>query len=136
MVGLRGHHLICLHFFNGEGYNEEFINNLKSTLRSAAADGIKVTSGVDDICGSCPYQKDTYCRHTDNADNEICAMDRTALKLLHVSPGDRVTWEDILRALPKIFPEWYHSNCTECDWKGACENSALFEEMKRSEYNL
>lgn len=29
MQMLKGHHLICLHFFNCGGYDEEFIENIK-----------------------------------------------------------------------------------------------------------
>ncbi|HDL01563.1 MAG TPA: DUF1284 domain-containing protein, partial [candidate division Zixibacteria bacterium] len=30
MVRLRAHHLICLHFYRGEGYSEGFIENLET----------------------------------------------------------------------------------------------------------
>ncbi len=133
MPALRGHHLICLHFFNGEGYNEEFIGNLKSTLSSASVDGVNVISGVDDICSKCPYKKETFCRHTDTSDKEIRDMDSTALKLLDLSPGDLVNWEEIRRVLPSIFHEWHRNYCSACDWKAACEGNGLFKKMSSLE---
>lgn len=35
MIRLRGHHLICLHFYRGEGYSREFVENLEDIVRRA-----------------------------------------------------------------------------------------------------
>ena len=32
MAKLRGHHLICLHFYEGEGYDEPFIKSLEKVI--------------------------------------------------------------------------------------------------------
>ena len=35
-VRLRGHHFVCLQFFRGEGYSEEFVTQLAVLLDRAA----------------------------------------------------------------------------------------------------
>jgi len=52
---LRGHHLICLNFFKGEGYSEDFISNIHSVI---GEDNIEIVQGPDDVCAWCPYLKD------------------------------------------------------------------------------
>ena len=54
MLNLRGHHLICLNFFKGEGYDEVFIKNLEKILSKMEKENIKVVEDFDDVCKSCP----------------------------------------------------------------------------------
>ncbi|WP_460180906.1 hypothetical protein [Thermodesulfovibrio sp. TK110] len=42
MISLRRHHFICLHFFTGEGYNREFIENLYAVLDRAKDEPVVV----------------------------------------------------------------------------------------------
>ncbi len=128
---LRGHHLICLHFFNGEGYNEAFIENLRETLSLTDKEDITISSGADDICTRCPWLKEGRCEYDRNADKEIREMDSKALELLGLSPGSRIKWQTLRRKIPGIFPVWFSLYCRECDWRGACEKDQLFKELKQ-----
>lgn len=123
---LRGHHLICLHFYDGEGYDDAFIKNLEDTLRSAEEDEIEISSGADDVCAACLHLKHDRCEQTDSADENIREMDAMALKLLDLSVSDRVRWNVLQDKIPGIFPEWYLRYCIDCDWKGACEKNSFF----------
>ena len=129
MPSLRGHHLICLHFFNGEGYNEIFISNLRNILARAEEEEITVSSGADDVCASCPYLKEGRCRYEVDADEAIQEMDSKALALLRISRGDRVNWVELKNRINEIFPEWFSNYCMECNWKGACEKNAFFRQL-------
>ncbi|MDO8281196.1 MAG: DUF1284 domain-containing protein [Thermodesulfovibrionia bacterium] len=128
---LRGHHLICLHFFNGEGYDEAFINNLKKILERAEDEEITISSGDDDICRCCPYLKERRCQYTESSAEEIRDMDTEALMLLRSSRGDNVKWDEIRNTIYRIFPSWHTSYCLKCDWKDACEKNALFQELTK-----
>jgi len=44
---LRGHHLICLNFFRGEGYSEDFIKNIYSVMKK---EKVEIVKGADDVC--------------------------------------------------------------------------------------
>lgn len=126
---LRGHHLICLHFFNGSGYDEGFINNLGAILKCAEGEEITISSGADDICRCCPYLKESRCQYSENSDKEIRDMDTEAFALLSLSIGDKVKWDEIKNTVPEIFQNWYLSRCVECDWKDACGKNRFFQEL-------
>ena len=131
MLTLRGHHLICLHFFSGEGYDARFIENLRDVLKRAESEEIEVVSDDDDICAKCVYLKDHKCMHDEKADEEIREMDETALKLLNLSAGQRVKWQAVKERIPAVFNEWSNKYCNDCDWKHVCEGNDFYHKMKR-----
>lgn len=134
MLTLRGHHLICLHFFSGEGYDALFVENLRDVLKRAEDEDIEIISTADSICTKCPYFKDYKCIYDEKADEEIMKMDETALKLLNLTAGQKIKWQDLKNLIPNIFHEWHNRYCNGCDWKHACEKSAklLLEQPRRS----
>lgn len=123
MLTLRGHHLICLHFFSGEGYDARFIENLRDVLKRVEDEEIEIISTADNICTQCPYLKDYRCIYDKKADEEIREMDETALKLLNLSPSQRIKWQDLKNLIPNIFPEWRDRYCNNCNWWQACKKS-------------
>ncbi|MEW6409242.1 MAG: DUF1284 domain-containing protein [Nitrospirota bacterium] len=131
MLKLRGHHLICLHFFSGEGYDDSFVENLKNVLKRAEDEEIEVCHGADDVCRRCPHLKDYKCQYDEHADKEVREMDETALSLLKVNPDIRVRWQEVKKKIPEIFSEWFENYCMECDWKQVCEKNHFYYELKR-----
>jgi hypothetical protein len=124
LLKLRGHHLVCLHLFRGEGYDPEFVENLMKILeRAEAGEEIVVSEGADDVCKMCPYLKKGTCLYDKDSDAGIREMDKTALKLLGLRTKDRIAWLNIRKKLPDIFSEWAHKYCMECDWRWACEKA-------------
>ncbi|MDI6801239.1 MAG: DUF1284 domain-containing protein [Thermodesulfovibrionales bacterium] len=130
MLTLRGHHLICLHFFSGEGYDSSFIENLMDVLKRAENEKIEIAATADNICAKCPYLKNDKCAYDEKADAEIREMDETALRLLNLSTGQKITWQAVKEYIPIVFHEWHNRYCNDCDWKQACEKSGLYREMK------
>lgn len=130
MLTLRGHHLICLHFFSGEGYDEVFVRNLKYVLQKAENEEIEVTDGADDVCIKCPHLKDYKCKYTEDADNEIREMDEMALGLLKFGHATGIRWQDIKGKIPEIFPQWFANYCYECDWNKVCEKNEFYQKLK------
>jgi hypothetical protein len=126
----RGHHLICLHFFNGEGYEIEFVNNLRDIMRVVEEAGVEICREADDICNKCPYLESDICKYDDGAEEEIQKMDAKALHLLECVPGKRIKWNELREKLPTIFPEWYISFCLDCNWIKVCGKTDLFQKVK------
>jgi hypothetical protein len=131
LLKLRGHHLICLHFFKGEGYSPEFVTNLRKILKRAeAGEIIEVYSGADDVCKMCPYLKLEMCFYAKDAESGIREMDRRAIELLGLKDQQRVKWIDIKGKIPEIFPEWAREYCKVCNWKKVCERGSEYRRVK------
>lgn len=114
---LRGHHLICLNFFRGEGYSEEFIRNIYSVI---ANESIEIVKGQDDVCTMCPYFKGDTCKSAEFTNQMIQHQDREALRLLEFKPGMSVDWKMIADKLPGIIGYWKAQFCGECGYRKVC----------------
>lgn len=125
MSRLRGHHLICLNFFKGEGYSPEFVENLKAVISD---EEILVVFGADDVCEMCLHLKDGICSYSDSSEEEVTELDQMAYRLLNSYPGQRTTWQEVRERLPEIMKTWKEFACAECDWRAVCEGH---EEWKR-----
>jgi hypothetical protein len=129
-IRFRGHHLICLHFFKGEGYNSEFIENLSQLInRARAGTKIKVSPEADDVCRMCPYLKNEECFYNEVAEAEIREMDSLALKLLRLKKHDIINWLNIKDRIPDVFGKWAAIYCRECSWRRACAKNEEFNRM-------
>ena len=118
MARLRGHHLICLNFFKGEGYSKDFVENLYRILED---NQISVVFGADDVCEVCPYFIDDRCCYTENSEEEITELDQFAYKILGIFPGERTSWNEIRERLKDVIDSWREFACKSCDWKEVCE---------------
>ncbi len=129
MPTLRGHHLVCLHFFTGKGYDEAFIRNLRTIMTRTDDEDVTITSGADDVCTSCLHLREGRCYYTKDADADIREMDEKALELLKLPDTGRTGWDKLRAMVRNIFPEWYSLSCSECDWRETCEKNDFFQEL-------
>ncbi len=123
MIKLRGHHLICLHFFRN-GPEPLRTKVLEVIQRAEQGEEIEVVEGPDEVCTSCPYFKNGVCTFTENAEEEIREMDKKALELLNLKPGTKVKWSDLktkLQTDKNIVRTWVEEYCSTCDFKETCE---------------
>ena len=122
MVRLRAHHLICLHFYRGEGYDRDFIENLETVLKDASVNGVLLVEGCDDVCRACPSQKEGVCTAEPGGEEKIQRLDRLAKDLL--KPVDQaLNWSEIKRQIPNILKDWKTGACESCEWKVVCEKN-------------
>jgi hypothetical protein len=129
VIRLRGHHLVCLHFFSGEGYGEEFVERLHALVETAEEGGeVEIVPGPDDVCEMCPYLEGGLCRFAKGAEEEIGHMDSSALRLLHLSAGGSADWLEVRKALPRVMRAWKESFCEGCSWQWACARHSLWKE--------
>jgi len=124
MLKFRGHHLICLPFFQGKGYSEEFVENLKNIMaRAEKGEEIEVVGGADDICSACPSLKKGKCAHKNGADLEISNLDNVAIAFLDVSKGEKLTWSSTKNKISSAPKEWLAAFCEGCDWEKVCNRT-------------
>ncbi|MEE8403709.1 MAG: DUF1284 domain-containing protein [Candidatus Hydrothermarchaeaceae archaeon] len=129
MTSLRGHHLICLHFFRGEGYDAAFIENLVRVIDLTKSDGTTVQSGADDICASCPNLAGGECNYKGGNNERIEGLDATALGLLGLKAGENAEWGALKSMLPEIFSEWVAGACLKCDFLDTCRSTDLWKNL-------
>jgi hypothetical protein len=129
MTSLRGHHLICLHFFSGKGYGAAFIENMERVIDRAKREGIRVQYGADDVCLTCPHLAGGECNYKAGSNEKIEGLDATALRLLNLQPGAKAEWDAIKSMLPQIFSEWKDKICFECDWLSTCRSTNLWKNL-------
>ena len=127
---LRGHHLICLHFFNGKGYDREFTKNLSSVLEKSENLGVEVSVGADDVCRECPYMRDNKCCSEDHSNQEIIEMDGFALELLKAASNSKLGWNVLKEKIPVIFHLWLERYCKRCCWVKACEENFYYLRLR------
>jgi len=122
LVKFRGHHLVCLHFFKGEGYTQEFICNLKNLVdRAEGGEEIEIVAGADEVCRLCPYLRGDCCGHKHDADEEVKKLDKMALDYLDEAIGNKVTWREVKEKVNSASQEWFTAFCKGCDWEKVCE---------------
>ncbi len=121
MILMRGHHFICLHFFSGEGYSRDFVENLYAIVERTKNEKILIVEGADDICKKCPFLINGACKN----EEEISEMDKNALQLLNFKVADTFLWDEIKRKLHHIFNQWYSIYCISCSYFNICSNNAL-----------
>lgn len=113
--------MVCLHFLRGEGYSQEFIENLEDIVRRAAGgEEIEIVEGADDICRFCPTLQGGKCVSKPGADAEIREMDAEAAAHFGVEVGTKVLWQEIKAKVLETPKEWLAAFCEECEWEEVC----------------
>ncbi len=127
-VRLRGHHLVCLQHFRGEGYSPAFVSELNVIIERSQHDCALVVDGADDVCRACPHlAADGACQSPDSGgETEIARIDTLALAVLQVDVGDCLDLAQAgrrLRMNPAAARTWRDEACRECSWEAVCAPS-------------
>lgn len=121
-VGLRGHHLVCLQFFEGSGYSEEFVDNLRRVLDGFQHEGAVLEAGPDDVCARCHHLgAEGECTLEPGGEQSIRALDKLAVELLQVDTGQRVDYEQVRAQVARVLRQWRAQACDGCQWATQCE---------------
>lgn len=119
MLTLRGHHLICLIAFQGEGYSPAFSRNFKKLQKiylNNPTEKIKVIAGPDMACKKCPnLSKNTCISPIDGPNSRIIAFDKMAFKLLKIKPGIYNVAE-LHQRLRRLTNPSLRNFCHNCSW--------------------
>lgn len=122
MIRLRGHHLVCLHYYHGDGITEAYAVHLRERVeRAQQGEKIIVARGADDICEACPHLQESLCQGNTAEEEEIQKLDQQALALLKCQVGDMALWDDIRHQVESAEPSWFESFCYGCTWVQYCD---------------
>jgi uncharacterized protein len=120
-IRLRGHTLLCLQGFRGEGYSQEFTDNLAAVHRSLNGNPnqpVELVEEPDRVCGACPHRAPVGCTlNGSGSEAGMQAQDRNVLKRLGLSSGSMVRWRDVLdRIRVSIKGSDLPNICGSCRW--------------------
>jgi hypothetical protein len=120
-VRLRGHTLLCLQGFRGEGYSPGFIDNLAAIHRSLTEHPeqvIEVVDAPDTVCGACPHRIASGCSlKGEDSEEGMKEQDRHVLSLLGLKAGSLVRWSEVLdRIRASIRGDSLPNICGQCRW--------------------
>ncbi|MES2907213.1 MAG: DUF1284 domain-containing protein [Pseudomonadota bacterium] len=127
-IRLRGHHLLCLLTYKGEGYTPRFIENYDAVASQLSAGApFEIIEGPDDICA--PLLAESACAHC--VKDRIRARDQLALEELETagfnfSSCRAFTFnKNTLSGMREAFAKSrIRGACVGCEWHGFCTQVA------------
>lgn len=116
---IRPHHMLCLQFFEGKGYNDRFTENMSQvkTYLDNENPPVQIVQGADDICKGCPHRRGDICKdeqvireHDKRVYEQVCRL------------GTRAYWNDIKEEIENqiINPKKVKQVCVKCKWSDIC----------------
>lgn len=125
---LRPHHLLCTQGFQGKGYSDGFVSNMKKYVKLMREDPdfrITITTETDDLCSACPNK----LSHINCKDDEkVLHFDRRVLELFDIKPGETYSYQSLIRKIDDAMTEETMKNiCGDCSWfkVSACMKNVL-----------
>lgn len=117
---VRPHHMLCLQFFEGKGYSEEFVENMMRVKQRLEQENpmVNIVEGIDDICVNCPNCNGKKCKDEESVqehDLRVYAQVREEI-------GNCASWKEISNVIQKniIGPEKVREVCVRCQWSEIC----------------
>lgn len=130
MKAARGHHLFCMALFTGHGYSEAFAGNMARVIQALqAGEPLRLALAPDDICARCPHLLPGGGCALGTED--VCSRDQAAFRVLGVSPGDELGWQQVRERLLQVDEEGFRAVCGGCRWAkdGLCSFALLQRQL-------
>jgi hypothetical protein len=125
VIKLRPHHGMCLYFFEGKGYSEEFTTHMQIVKEFLNANPkVHLTVQTDSICIACPNNTDGVCKSA----AQVEKYDRAVLKCCGLEEGQELSFFSFSEIVKeKIFDKGKREEiCGRCQWSGICLFDASF----------
>lgn len=119
IYSIRAHHGMCLAFFRGKGYSDDFTEHMGKMKRVLCRNPeVCVLAGTDEICGPCPNNKDGIC----SSASKVERYDRKVLSLCGIREGSVLLWTDFERLIRERVLEAGKREeiCGDCQWNSIC----------------
>ncbi|MDE6540220.1 MAG: DUF1284 domain-containing protein [Ruminococcus sp.] len=110
---LRPHHALCINFFEGKGYSNEFTENMTRVIENFHENPIiEITTGDDVICSKCPC---TDCH------DKALSYDMKVIDICGIAGS--ISWENLQKNIREkiINAGKLKEICSDCQWFSICE---------------
>lgn len=133
MLLLRPHHINCIFFYKGLGYNNDFVTGMNSVLnliKKTPNVKIKLIVNCDNLCAKCPNMLiNKVCISNDN----VTKLDNRTLEMYDLKENQEYTFTEIINTLYKNFDtSKFNTICSSCNWykKGVCNDTIISDQIK------
>lgn len=120
---IRPHHLLCLQFFEGKGYSDDFVKHMTGIHEKLLKENPKINlvEGVDDICKNCPNNKGGKCSKEDS----VSGNDMRTYEAIKNEIEQGLTWSEWTDVVYKniINKDRLKQVCETCRWSDICMKS-------------
>lgn len=123
---LRAHHILCIQGYIGNGYDENFTNNMDNIvnhLNLNPKSKIIIIDSMDCICSKCPNNiNNTHCQ----TQNKVKTLDSNVINLLNIEKNKPYAYDEILEILTKnLSINKFNNICNTCQWfeYGYCKDA-------------
>ncbi|QAT51156.1 DUF1284 domain-containing protein [Caproiciproducens sp. NJN-50] len=118
---LRPHHALCLRFFIGRGYGDDFVAGMAGIqryLRKNPDQRVILTSGTDRICARCPNNRSGVCATSEKS----ARYDRKCLAACGLGVGQVLPWRELEQITnPIVISRPARAAvCSDCRWDSLC----------------
>lgn len=117
---IRPHHGMCLAFFIGNGYSNEFTAHMQEMLDlfTKGAD-VCLTVKTDEICSACPNNSQGICE----AAEKVKRYDNAVLAECGLKEGQKLAFPEFTEAVQKKIIETGKRTkiCGDCQWNRICQ---------------
>lgn len=118
---LRPHHLICLQFYKGLGYDKDFVRNLDKVVVFWERFPVIVVEGPDDVCYFCPHLENEKCKL---GEEKIKTKDCLAKNFLGIKEETLVEKGWVRERIKEFVKDWLEKSCKDCVWNSVCKDVA------------
>lgn len=120
-VFLRPHHSLCMNFFVGKGYNQEFIFQMTKIIHFLEQKNpiVTLTENGDIICENCPNYIHNFCI----SHKKVNLIDKNCLAKYHLNFGDKISYQELknLAQSEIIQQKKIKTICQDCQWLALCQ---------------
>lgn len=116
---LRAHHGMCVAFFQGKGYSDEFTAHMAGIIRKLQSNPpVLLSVQTDGICAKCPNNHGGVCGTAE----KVLAYDRQVLSMTGLSEGAVLPYAEFRRAVDEniLLPGRREEICGDCQWSSLC----------------
>ncbi|MDD6572298.1 MAG: DUF1284 domain-containing protein [Thermoflexaceae bacterium] len=118
-IVLRPHHGLCIRYFEGKGYNDEFTQHMGKVIESLKADSlIRLTDQSDVICQKCPNLLQGGCKSRE----KVRRYDEAVLNRIGLKPGIQISYGEFQEHIEEhiMKPQKMKEICGDCGWAKIC----------------
>ena len=116
---IRPHHGMCIAFFQGKGYSNEFTAHMSDVIHKLDSNPtICVTAQTDVICLKCPNNIQGICE----TESKVTEYDRQVLLRCGLSDGTIMQYADFMKTVYEniLLPGKREGICGNCQWNEIC----------------